>query len=136
MNMTPQTHDPSILYGKDVDDAAVVAYAAAVDPDISTEDDDGDVVWWSEQAGLELDVDEATRRIRTIHIFGGRGDGGRYPYLLPKQLDFDMTREQVRNAMGAPDAFGPNYDTWETGPFKLTVQYVETGLIKKVGIWG
>jgi hypothetical protein len=134
--MTPQTQDPSALYGKNVDDAGIVAYIAAVDPATSFKDEDGESSWYSESGGLELRVDGQTRRVTTVHLFSGRGDGSRYAHCLPHGLDFDMLRTQVVAVLGKPQHTGPEHDSWETGPFVLCVQYMPDGQIDTISIFG
>ncbi|NMO19481.1 hypothetical protein HPC49_27425 [Pyxidicoccus fallax] len=85
--------------------------------------------------GVNLLTESTTNRVTTLFLMASMDGEPGYPGPLPHGLSFSMTRDQVRQAIRAPDKFKPFYDAWEQGSHIFRVEY-KSGAIKMVMFMG
>lgn len=81
------------------------------------------------------DVGEGPWVLVQVFLRSGVDGGGRYPGQLPYGITFDMTREMLAKALGAPTTSKPIVETWQKGGHSVLVNFDRaSGSIKSVGL--
>jgi hypothetical protein len=100
---SPFAGRPETLLGKDIRSPEVLGFLAAVDPAKTVRRENGELRWFSRQAGLQVNAER--QGIKTLFFYGEGSDGCRqYAGRLPHALRFDMGFAEMAEAIGQPGA--------------------------------
>lgn len=89
-----------------------------------------------EAQGVNLLTESTTDRVSTLFLMASQDGEPGYPGPLPYGLSFSMTREQVRQAIRAPDKSKAFYDAWEEGSHILRVEYKDDAITMVIFMGG
>lgn len=133
--------DLTKLLGKVIDSPEVREFQQSLDPKAKVKREDGEKMWWSKAAGIEIHSEETEDRITAVYLYAEGTDGYRqFKGVLPERLSFDLSRQQVRDLMKVKPGFSDDgkepYDTWDRDDYRVVVSYDAKGKITSVYVSG
>ncbi len=139
--MSEYLKNPAKLLGKVIDAPDVVEYQKGLDPKAKVKKQDGQKMWWSKPAGMEIQSEMTESRITSVALYAdGVERYKQYAGAIPRGLSFKQSRTEVRKLMKVKPNFSGDgsepYDTWDTDEYRLIVNYDDSGNIATVSLTG